>query len=92
VCPVIGPFQTWGFALEGIDPDVIEAPKLEPQITHYELRDHVWAAIKPMLPHKPRSPPSAYCPTCLLTPLSMPLSLLYSPALANCRQMRLSFK
>jgi hypothetical protein len=33
----------------------------------------------------------SYCPTCRLTPLSKPLSLLYSPALANCRQILLSF-
>jgi hypothetical protein len=37
VCPVIGPFQTWRFALEGIGPDVIQAPKLEPRIMRYEL-------------------------------------------------------
>lgn len=29
VCPVIGSFLTWRFALEGVGPDVIQAPKLE---------------------------------------------------------------
>jgi transposase len=33
---------------------VIEAPKLEPWIVRYELSDFEWAAIKPLLPNKPR--------------------------------------
>jgi transposase len=33
---------------------VIQVPKLEPQIMRYELSDHEWAVIKPMLPNKPR--------------------------------------
>jgi len=28
--------------------------KPEPRIMRYELTDHEWAAIKPMLPDKPR--------------------------------------
>jgi hypothetical protein len=28
---------------------VIQAPKLEPRMVRYELTDHEWAAIKPML-------------------------------------------
>jgi hypothetical protein len=28
VCPVIGPFQTWRFALEDVSPDVIQAPTM----------------------------------------------------------------
>jgi transposase len=37
--------------------DVIQAPKPEPQIMRYELSDYEWAAIKPMLPNKPRGVP-----------------------------------
>ena len=33
VGPVIGPFQTWRLAIEGVAPEVIQAPKLEPQTT-----------------------------------------------------------
>ena len=33
---------------------VIQASKLEPRIMRYELTDHEWASIKPMLPNKPR--------------------------------------
>jgi transposase len=36
---------------------VIQAPKLEPQIMRYELTYCEWAAIKPMLPNKPRGVP-----------------------------------
>ena|ERR1700688_745744 len=36
---------------------VIQAPKPEPRIMRYELRDYEWAAIKPMLPNKPRGVP-----------------------------------
>ena len=57
VCPVIGPFQTWRFALEGVGPDVIQAPKQEPRIMRYELSDHEWTVIKPMLLNKPRGVP-----------------------------------
>ena len=57
VCPLIGPLQTWRFALEDVGPDVIQAPKLEPRIMRYELSDHEWAVIKPMLPNKPRGVP-----------------------------------
>ena len=34
--------------------DVIQAPKPEPRIMRYELSDHAWCVIKPMLPNKPR--------------------------------------
>jgi transposase len=33
---------------------MIQAPKPEPRIMRYELSDHEWTAIKPMLPNKPR--------------------------------------
>ena len=33
---------------------MIQAPKPEPRIMRYELSDYEWAAIKPMLPNKPR--------------------------------------
>jgi hypothetical protein len=48
---------TWRFALEDVGPDVIQAPKREPRIMRYELSDHEWAVIKPMLPNKPRGVP-----------------------------------
>jgi hypothetical protein len=40
--------------LDGAALRVIQAPKLEPRIMRYELTDFEWAAIKPMLPNKPR--------------------------------------
>jgi hypothetical protein len=36
---------------------VIQASKLELRIMRYELTDFEWAAIKPMLPNKPRGVP-----------------------------------
>ena len=36
---------------------VIQAPTREPRIMRYELTDFEWAAIKPMLPNKPRGVP-----------------------------------
>ena len=36
---------------------MIQASKPEPRIMRYELTDHEWAAIKPMLPNKPRGVP-----------------------------------
>ena len=33
---------------------VIQVPKLKPRIMRHEFTDHEWAAIKPMLPNKPR--------------------------------------
>ena len=44
-------------ALEDVSMDVIQAPKLEPRIMRYELSDHEWVVIKPMLPNKPRGVP-----------------------------------
>jgi hypothetical protein len=37
--------------------DVIQVPKLEPQIMRYELSDYEWSVINPMLPYKPRGVP-----------------------------------
>ena len=36
---------------------VIQTPKLGARIRRYELADHEWVAIKPMLPNKPRGVP-----------------------------------
>jgi transposase len=36
---------------------VIQSPKLGVRIMRYELADHEWAAIKPMLPNRPRGGP-----------------------------------
>jgi transposase len=36
---------------------VIQTPELGAQIMRYELADHEWTAIKPMLPNKPRGVP-----------------------------------
>ena len=36
---------------------VIQTPKLGARIMRYELADHEWTAIKPMLPNKPRGVP-----------------------------------
>jgi len=36
---------------------VIQTPKLGARIMRYELTDREWAAIKPMLPNKPRGVP-----------------------------------
>jgi hypothetical protein len=43
--------------VDGVARRVIQTPKLEPRIMRYELTDHEWAAIKPMLPNKPRGVP-----------------------------------
>jgi Putative transposase of IS4/5 family (DUF4096) len=43
--------------VDGAARQVIQAPKPEPRIMRYQLRDHEWAAIKPMLPNKPRGVP-----------------------------------
>jgi transposase len=45
--------------VDGATRRVIQAPELEPRIMRYELTDHEWAAIKPMLPNKPRGVPRA---------------------------------
>ena len=45
-----------GFAVEGVGMDVIQAPKLEPQIMRYDT-DFEWAAIRSFLPNKPRGIP-----------------------------------
>jgi transposase len=47
----------WAFAVDGIARRVIQASKPEPRIMRYKLNDHEWAAIKPMLPNKPRGVP-----------------------------------
>ncbi len=36
---------------------LIQTPELGPRIMRYELADHEWTAIKPMLPNKPRGVP-----------------------------------
>src|SRR6516165_8548767 len=36
---------------------MIQTPKLGGRIMRYELSDHEWTAIKPMLPNKPRGVP-----------------------------------
>jgi hypothetical protein len=36
---------------------MVQAPKLEPRIMHYELSDYERTAIKPMLPNKLRGVP-----------------------------------
>jgi transposase len=36
---------------------MIQIPKREPQIMRYELTDHEWSAIRPMLPNKARGVP-----------------------------------
>ncbi|MGX1424557.1 transposase [Bradyrhizobium elkanii] len=36
---------------------VIQTPELGARIMRYELADHEWTAIKPMLPNKPRGVP-----------------------------------
>src|SRR5262249_25339052 len=43
--------------VEGRCPAVIQASELRARIMRYELADHEWAAIKPMLPNKPRGVP-----------------------------------
>jgi transposase len=43
--------------LSSIARRVIQAPNPEPRIMRYKLKDHEWAAIKPMLPNKPRGVP-----------------------------------
>jgi Putative transposase of IS4/5 family (DUF4096) len=42
---------------DGVTSGVIQAPKLGRRIMRYELSDHEWDAIKPMLPNKPRGIP-----------------------------------
>jgi transposase len=36
---------------------MIQAPMTELQVMRYELSDHEWSVIKPMLPNKPRGIP-----------------------------------
>jgi hypothetical protein len=36
---------------------VIQTPELGARMMRYELADHEWTAIKPMLPNKPRGVP-----------------------------------
>jgi Putative transposase of IS4/5 family (DUF4096) len=40
--------------VDGIARRVIQTPKPAPRIMRCELNDREWAAIKPMLPNKPR--------------------------------------
>jgi transposase len=41
----------------GVGKRMIQALELELRITRYELTDNEWAAIRPMLPNKPRGVP-----------------------------------
>jgi putative transposase of IS4/5 family DUF4096 len=43
--------------IDGTAQYVIQAPKPGSRIMRYELSDYEWAAIKPMLPNKPRGVP-----------------------------------
>ncbi len=43
--------------LDGITVDMIQAPNLEPRMMRYKHSDYEWAAIKSMLPNKPRGVP-----------------------------------
>jgi hypothetical protein len=43
--------------VDGAARQVIQASKPEPRIMRYELADHEWAAIKPLLPNKRRGVP-----------------------------------
>jgi transposase len=40
--------------IDGAALHIIQAPKREPRMMRYELTDHEWAAIRPMLPNKAR--------------------------------------
>jgi hypothetical protein len=52
-----------GLGVDAVARHVIQAPKPEPRIImRYELTDPEWAAIKPMLPNKPRGVPSGERP------------------------------
>jgi transposase len=44
----------WPLRVDGSPRHVIQASKPEPRIMRYELTDYEWAAIKLMLPNKPR--------------------------------------
>jgi transposase len=33
---------------------MIQVSRLEPRIMRFEITDHEWSAIEPMLPNKPR--------------------------------------
>jgi hypothetical protein len=46
--------RTQSRRIDGVARRVIQASKPEPRIMRYELTDHEWAAIKPMLSNKPR--------------------------------------
>jgi transposase len=43
--------------VDGIAQLVIQAPKPKPRIMRYKLTNYEWAAIKPLLPNKPRGVP-----------------------------------
>ena len=57
LCPVSTQFRKYESDVDEGVLGVIQAPKLEPRIMRYELSDHEWAVIKPMLPNKPRGVP-----------------------------------
>src|ERR1700754_1980579 len=48
---------TDGWSVEASHRIVIQPPKRGARIMRYELTDHEWTAIRPMLPNKPRGVP-----------------------------------
>ena len=52
----MGEQRQWG-AVAGAGIGVIQAPEPRVRIMRYELTDHEWSAIKPMLPNKSRGVP-----------------------------------
>jgi Putative transposase of IS4/5 family (DUF4096) len=50
----LGSLAAFPSRFDGMDVDVIQAPKREHRIMRYELSNYEWTAIKPMLPNKSR--------------------------------------
>src|SRR3954465_8170336 len=55
--PQQGPGPSASSSVEASLRIVIQAPKARARIMRYELTDHEWTAIRPMLPNKPRGVP-----------------------------------
>jgi hypothetical protein len=69
---------------------VIQSPKLGARNMRYELADHEWIAIKPMLPNKPRGVPRVNDRRVLMARLvtvmdRMPSSLQRAHRVRGCR-------